>query len=319
MPAVGQRVAGRAGDVVAGDHAGRLWVGIDRDLYLYHRDTFQRVRRPDGGPVGLVSGIAEDAEHAIWIAVSGPPRLLLRIVGLSVNDEYREIDARRVAVDPAGGLWLGLVSGDVAHFRDGAVDAVYRLAPKNATPVNQLVPQADGSVIAATSYGLVVGSGRGFAVMSSKHGLPCDAVHAAVFDGQGDVWLFMDCALVELSGADLERWRRDSGTVVSPRILDAADGARTGRSPFDGSSRSADGHLWFTNGLQVQRIDPASVSRNTIPPPVHIDEVVADRRRYAPAGVVQLPPRNARSAAGLHGPQLHRTAEGAVPLPARWA
>ena len=37
-------------------------------------------------------------------------------------------------------------------------------------------------------------------------------------------------------------------------------------------------------------IDPARPRRNAVPPPVHIEQVVADRRPYPATGVVRLPP-----------------------------
>jgi signal transduction histidine kinase len=48
--------------------------------------------------------------------------------------------------------------------------------------------------------------------------------------------------------------------------------------------------LWFANGAVLQMIDPAHMSRNPLPPPVHIEEVIADRRSYALPGNLRLPP-----------------------------
>jgi signal transduction histidine kinase/ligand-binding sensor domain-containing protein len=271
------------------DHAGRLWVGVDQNLFVYHQGEFRQVSKPDGGAIGLVTGMTEDAEHNVWIAVSGPPRLLMRIEGLTVRDEYRDVEPRRVAADPSGGLWIGLVSGDLARFRNGRFET-FTLAPRNATPVNQLLPQSDGSVLAATSYGLVAWTNGKLSILSSKNGLPCDAVHAMTFDDRGGLWLLMDCGLCELSSIELQRWRSAPGSTVSPRMLDALDGVRTGRAPFDGADRSPDGRLWFTNGLLVQTIDPARQRRNPLPPPVHIEQVIADRTRHAASGIVRLPP-----------------------------
>jgi signal transduction histidine kinase len=39
----------------------------------------------------------------------------------------------------------------------------------------------------------------------------------------------------------------------------------------------------------VQTIDPAQVHHNTIPPPVHIEQVIADRKSYSTTGAVRLP------------------------------
>jgi ligand-binding sensor domain-containing protein len=61
------------------DRAGRLWVGLDDGLWVYEQERFRQVRRPDGRAIGLVTSIAEAANGQVWIAVSGPPRILVRI------------------------------------------------------------------------------------------------------------------------------------------------------------------------------------------------------------------------------------------------
>jgi signal transduction histidine kinase len=77
---------------------------------------------------------------------------------------------------------------------------------------------------------------------------------------------------------------------MSLRTLDALDGLRTGRASFLGATRSPDGRLWFSNGRALQMTDPAHLRRNTVSPPVHIEDIVADRKRYPATGVVRLPP-----------------------------
>jgi signal transduction histidine kinase len=49
--------------------------------------------------------------------------------------------------------------------------------------------------------------------------------------------------------------------------------------------------LWFTNASVVQTIDPAHLTQNLIPPPVHAEQIIADRKRYSPQGDVRLPAR----------------------------
>jgi signal transduction histidine kinase len=272
------------------DRAGRLWVGLDDGLWVYEQERFRQVRRPDGRAIGLVTSIAEAANGQVWIAVSGPPRILVRIEGLTVREDYHDAPLpRRVAADPTGGLWLGLLAGDLARLHDGTLQT-FRFAHDDSAFLHQLLPLADGSVLAATSYGLIGWLAGRQATLTVKNGLPCDAVHAIAFDRQDDLWLFLSCGLTEVTNADLQRWKTDPGARVSPRVLDELDGVRVGRASFEAGARSTNGHLWFANGLQLQTIDPARLRRNTVPPPVHIERIVADRTSYPASAVVRLPP-----------------------------
>src|SRR6185369_13233758 len=58
-------------------------------------------------------------------------------------------------------------------------------------------------------------------------------------------------------------------------------------------ARSRDGKLWFAAQDGVTVIDPARLSHNALPPPVHIEQIVADHKPYgvsAATGVMRLPP-----------------------------
>jgi signal transduction histidine kinase/ligand-binding sensor domain-containing protein len=271
------------------DHAGRLWVGIDNGVWVYDQRTFRKVEKPDGSPIGLVTGIAEDVEGTVWITSSGPPRILMRIQEFVVRQEYHEPRLpRRVAGDPTGGVWLGLLNGDLAHYHKGEA-TTYRFAHGDAAMVHQLIPDADGSVLAAASYGLIGRHDGKLMTLTAKNGLPCDELHAMTFDDRGHLWLLMECGLAEVTKGDLQMWRSNPDVTLSIRTLDVLDGVRTGRASFVAAGRSPDGRLWFANGVQLMMLDPARMRRNAVPPPVHVEQVFADRKSYPAAGVVHLP------------------------------
>lgn len=272
------------------DHAGRLWVGLDQGLWVYEDGRFLQVTRPDARPIGLVTGIAEDAEQRIWIAAAGPPRILMRVEGLTVREDVLEPPMpRRVAPDPTGGLWLGLLSGDLAHVRDGHTEVHTFEHPKGAL-LEQLLPEADGSVIAATTYGLIGWRNGKALTLTQKNGLPCERVYAIAFDRRGDLWLYMNCALGVLTSADLQAWKQNPDIAVTMRTFDGLDGVRPNPAAFVAGARSVDGRLWFANAVSLQVTDPEHLRRNTVPPQVHIEQFVADRTAYPQQGLLRLPP-----------------------------
>jgi ligand-binding sensor domain-containing protein/two-component sensor histidine kinase len=273
------------------DHIGRLWVGSDNTVSSYDRGMLRRISRPDGRPMGVVAGIAEDMDHNIWIETIGSPRTLIRIQDLKVKEMFPVPEmppARKVAADPQGGIWLGLMNGNLARYHHGEIQ-IYRFNLTAAPRVNQLLVASDGSVLGATAAGLIGWKRGKQQTLGVRNGLPCDGIFAFVFDNQGSLWLYTECGLVQLQSVEVQKWWDNPDGRVRVRTFDAHDGVQPGPAPFNAAAKSPDGRLWFANGLALQMIDPEHLDRNTVVPPVHVESVVADRKSYSPVKDLRLP------------------------------
>jgi signal transduction histidine kinase/ligand-binding sensor domain-containing protein len=274
------------------DHAGRLWVGVDRTMSIYKNGSFRTIDRPDGRPIGVVVGMTEDVDNNIWIETIGPPRTLIRIHDLKVQEEFpvpQVPAARKVAADLQGGIWLGLMNGDLARYRRGKTE-IYPFKHGEDSRVNQLIVNSDGSVLGATPLGVVAWKEGKQQTLTIRNGLPCDTVYALIQDGQGALWLYTQCGLVEIAETEMQRWWAQPDIRLQLKTFDAFDGVQPGRAPFGGAARSPDGRLWFANGVVLQMIDPDRLNGNALPPPVHVEEVVADRENYSLNRELRLPP-----------------------------
>jgi hypothetical protein len=274
------------------DHAGRLWVGVDRTMTIYKNGRFRKIDRRDGTPIGLVGGMTEDVDDNIWVETTGPPRTLIRIHDLKVREEFpvpQMPAARKVAADPKGGIWLGLMNGDLARYQEGKTE-IFPFKHGEDSRVNQLIVNPDGSVLGATPLGVVAWKEGKQQTLTVQNGLPCNTVHALIEDRQRALWLYTECGLVEIASTEMQRWWTQPGITVQLRTFDAFDGVQPGRAPFGGAARSADGRLWFANGVVLQMIDPGHLTGNALPPPVHVEEVIADRKNYSPNDDLRLPP-----------------------------
>jgi signal transduction histidine kinase/ligand-binding sensor domain-containing protein len=271
------------------DH--RLWIGIDNSLTIYEKGGFTSINRRDGTGLGLVTGIAEDIDHNIWAVTGGRRRALIRVADRSVQEELEapQIPApHKVAADPQGGIWLGLMSGDLARYRGGKLDT-FHWDRAVESPVVQLSVSRDGSVLGATRSGLVGWRNGRLQSLTSRNGLPCDAVDAFIADDTGTLWLYMRCGLAAIEPAELQKWWDQPEAALKLRVFDMLDGLQPGTAPFQGSARTADGRLWFANGSMLQMIDPGHLAHNAAPPLVHVEDVFADQKRYAVDTPLRLP------------------------------
>jgi signal transduction histidine kinase/ligand-binding sensor domain-containing protein len=274
------------------DHTGRLWVGVDKTMSIYRNGRFTRIDRPDGSPIGLVTGMTEDVDNNIWVETIGPPRTLSRIRDLKVQEAFpvpQMPGARKVAADPEGGIWLGLRNGDLARYRHGKTE-IFPFKHGENSVVDQLIVTSDGSVLGATPVGVIGWKEGKQQTLTIRNGLPCDAVNALIEDSQRSLWLYTQCGLVEIAGVEMRRWWGQPDIIVHVTTFDAFDGVQPGGAPFGAAARSPDGRLWFANGVVLQMIDPGHLTGNALPPPVHVERVVADRMNYSPEKDLRLPP-----------------------------
>ncbi len=276
------------------DRAGQLWVGIDHELCIYKDGKFIPINKPDGKPVGAVTAITEDADDNIWAEVVDPNGLV-RIHNRKVREELAETQVPRaltLAGDPGGGIWLGLLRGGLARYRDGQLETFPFERGPDSVPVREIAVSSDGSVLGATSEGVIGLRNGKFQTLDVRNGLPCNTIYSLIWDDRGTLWLPSQCGLVAIASEELRKWWESSEAVVKVQLFDILDGAQPSTPAFrPAASRSPDGRLWFANESIVQMIDPAHLARNPVAPPVHVEDVVADRKNYPAQEGLRLPPR----------------------------
>ena len=141
----------------------------------------------------------------------------------------------------------------------------------------------EGTLWAATENGLSrIANGR-VATLTTANGLPCNAVHWIIEDDLSSYWLYTRCGLLRVARTELDAWAADPKRTIQATTFDTADGIRPisilrGFRPS--VTKSSDGRIWFLNGDKVSFIDPAHIVINTLPPPVHIEQITADGKTY---------------------------------------
>jgi len=276
------------------DHTGLLWVGVDNGLFVYDQKKFSPVVKPDGAPMGVIVAMTEDVTGDIWAETIGRSRGLVHLHHRQVSEDIATAQiptAFSLAPDPHGGIWLGLDTGDLGHYQQGRLEMIpYAHMPGGG--VRNILVDPDGSVLGATQAGLIAWKNGSKRTLTTRNGLPCNQIFTLIPDSFGSLWLYAECGLIEISREQLQQWWDKPETTVKVRVFDVFDGADPSYSPFRPSaSRSQDGMLFFANEYVLQMIDPTHLAMNTLPPPVHVENIIADRKSYPLAQDLILPPR----------------------------
>jgi len=274
------------------DHSGRLWAGMNDKLLVRERGKLREVRNHDGTALGMIAGIAEDSDRNIWVETTGPPGTLVRIHDQKVQETFPAPEtplARKIVADPQRGIWLGLVTGDLARFRDRRAQTfTFREHPDSR--VMAITAASDGSILGGTAFGVVAWKNGKQQILSVQNGLPCNYVSGLISDDAGNLWLYAQCGLIEIPREQMQLWWEHGDSKLNLRMFDALDGFRPGLGHFNTSAKTPDGRLWFANGRVLQVVDPPHLSQTTVPPTVHISSVVADHKPYPMDSAIKLPP-----------------------------
>jgi len=285
------------------DRTRRIWLGIDDTVMTYKYGRFSDISKSDGsaaGHVGQAYAFAEDVESNIW-ALTYVDALdqvrLLRIKGQRIEENI-PVDnffhrAHFLAADRNAGIWVLSYDGKLDRYRNGKAEAVVSLGNADGVvSAYSLYVDSDNSVWAATSKGLYRWKDGSLSVMDSRNGLPCSSIFSMIEDNHGSFWLYAGCGLLRIPASDWATWLKSPMSKVSVKIYDALDGAQPDSgAPYQPiASKSADGRLWFASNSFVQMIDPGRNYTNPIPPPVHIEELVADHESYSALQKLSLPP-----------------------------
>lgn len=122
-----------------------------------------------------------------------------------------------------------------------------------------------------------------------KDGLPDNTIHQILDDDFGNFWMSTNAGIFRVSAKALHDWCDGKQSVLNGTTFTESDGLRNreangGMQPA--GVRASDGKLWFPTQDGIAVIDPASVRKNTTPPPVHIEHLqTGDDQLISPESV----------------------------------
>jgi len=281
------------------DERGRLWISGFRGLAVFENGRFTPI---PAVPAGIVHAIASDHHGGLWLSMwlTADGSGLVHLVGGKIVEQapWGKIGGgpgTGLAPDLDGGVWTGLFNGGIAYFRAGQIRKLPLLDDRGRfRKMLELGRDRDGSLWAAAENGLSrIQNGR-VATLTTANGLPCDTVHWIIQDDQSSYWLYTRCGLLRIPKTELDAWAADPKRTVRSTTFDTADGIRpvaTLKGFRPGVTKAPDGRIWFLNGDTVSVIDPSRLGINTLPPPVHIEQIAADGKTYDGTHSLRLPPR----------------------------
>jgi ligand-binding sensor domain-containing protein/signal transduction histidine kinase len=234
---------------------GGLWVGTARGGLLRLQDgVVARYGKREGLPDETVFCILERRDRSLWV---GTREGMARWSGTGFVAERREPGQAPDSVltlfeDGDGVLWAGTYGGGLARQKDGR-----------------------------------------WTTFTTRQGLFNDTVFQVLDDGQGHLWMSSNRGISRVDKAELDEVASGRRAQVQATVFGRGDGMRSvecNGASQPGAWRTRDGLLWFATAAGAVRIDPAHLPRNTLPPPVVLEQVLLARRPLALAADRRVPP-----------------------------
>ena len=269
---------------------GDLYFSLGRNLQVLRGnklDRYPTTRWPQG--------VTEDSQSLI---VALDTELFRLIDGALVPYEYKGAPPRfdrltclTVLDDDA--IWVASYRG-VYRIKDGEFHNWSTGSGLPAARAHFLAQDVDKAVWIATTGGLARLKDGTIRSIRQGDGLPSDRINAFVADNAGTFWIDSGAGYFRISRQNLNDFvdgktrRLDYVLYDYPQAVKNID--RTDEVQFS-ADKTPDGRIWFPNSAGLVMIDPTNIATNSVPPPVHIqevrvngDELTRDRSR----GVLQV-------------------------------
>jgi signal transduction histidine kinase/ligand-binding sensor domain-containing protein len=283
---------------LAADGAGKIWAGTwGGGLFAQKDDAFDYA--PGLENFHLPTPALLFLRDELWI---GTPAGALRYQNGKL-ERFSEIagepfgDVRAIARDKSGALWFGTAGGGLVRRQDGNFRRFKKSDGLSSDFIECLHFAGDGALwIGTFGGGLDRFKDGKFSVTNRKQGLPNGVIGHIEADGRGFLWMSSYGGILRASEKDLNRCA--DGEIAEVPFL--TYGINEGMPTLECSEglqsaggKTADGRLWFATAKGLVAVDPAGVKLNPLPPPVRIEEMRVDDKKFADgsaAGLLKIPP-----------------------------
>jgi ligand-binding sensor domain-containing protein/signal transduction histidine kinase len=275
---------------LSGDNEGALWLGTNgAGLNRLEQGKVRVYTSKDGLPGDSVFALLGRRDGSLWIGTRGAGLSRLQDVkffNYGADEGLRDPYVWTLVEDGGRTLWIGTAGGLYSHA-EGRIQQVIPEIPAHCIHID-----AQGVLwIGTAKKGLYRWKAGKAVAFSTREGLIDDTIEGILEDEDGNLWMGSNKGIFSVSKGQLDAVAEGRSPRVEATGYGTADGMKSRECSYGSSWKTRDGKLWFPTIRGVACVDPRNLKRNRLPPPVVIEEVVANGRlRPAPAGTLEVPP-----------------------------
>lgn len=240
-------------------------------------------------PQSRVKAITQDRLGRLWIAMGSGTFRIERSGWTSLQSlGGPQGTATAEFADSEGRIWFGFANTVAMLDRD----RVKIFSRKDGIQIGAVTSiQSKGTKLwIGGEFGLEFFDGSRFHPVNPSDGSTFDNVSGIIADPEDGVWFSENRGIIHIREAQL---RLGSGKVEFERfgLRDGLTAELSGSLASPTTVQTKEGRIWFATTKGLAWIDPNRIDRNTVPPPVLIESVFANGRKFDTATLLKLPPR----------------------------
>lgn len=288
---------------------GSLWIGQNGMLFQLQNDRIKRYNTLNGLPAKWISAISEDRQSLIlYIDHTGIFRFVdgrLKPYILKSGEQHPPSEYVVCFYQQGDSiLWIG-EANCLSKIQNEKITTYTTADGLTANWVSSIYDDHEGTLwISSPQGGLTRYKNGKFTAYNTRIGLFSDEIYCVLGDDRGMLWLSSSKGIGRVFCKDLDDYAEGRISSICSRLFVAADGMKADECFGDwqpAGLKSHDGRLWFPTTKGAVMIEPGAFEKNTLPPPVIIEQIVVDRQSRSSTQFVSL-------AAGTKSLEIHYTA-----------
>lgn len=239
-----------------------------------------------------VNAITQDRRGRLWVSMESGTFRLEQSSWTSLESLGGPKGAATAEfTDSDGRVWFGFTN--TVAMLDG--DRVRIFSSNDGVRVGAVTSiRGNGSKIwIGGEFGLEFFDGSRFQQVSPSDGSVFAGVSGIVTDPEEGLWFSENRGIMHLREGQLRDLVSGKVEFESFGTLDGLTAELRGSLASPSAVRTTDGRIWFATTKGLAWIDPRHIVRNSVPPPVMIESVIANGREYGNLSELKLPPRTA--------------------------
>jgi signal transduction histidine kinase/CheY-like chemotaxis protein/ligand-binding sensor domain-containing protein len=240
--------------------------------------------------------IYKDRDDGIWIAPYDKDKQLSyykdgKVIKYNLYEKNMYTGLAQTIYQANDGIvWIGTKTSGALQYKDGRLISYAGKDILGDGWVTSIIESKDGFIWIATKAGLTRYKDGKYINCTLENGLPTQDLAQILEDDDGNLWVSTtSLGVLKVSKQEFNDFAEGKLKSINPKIYTTRNGLSANNCYQFAGIKSSDGRIWYGTIKGVVVVDPNNIFKNSVIPPVYIEEIVADNKHIDLKGIVEIP------------------------------